>query len=92
MGHIGHWHGLQPNPARAGQQCVKKAFSSQKLIFDAGYLTDIHGNSGFIASNIAGIHHDLLTGRQLILHQFAIDLYKSHPLDGKALHNKAFAA
>ena len=47
----------------------------QKGIFHAGNLLNIHLDAGSEASNIAGIHHELLSGAQVILDQLTVDLH-----------------
>ena len=55
-------HGLEPDPARAGERGIKQTFSAQQLVFQSGHLLDVHGHSWLKARHIAGIHNDLLPG------------------------------
>ena len=72
-------------PAGAGEDGVEKALAAQQLVLHAGNLTDLHLHPGGEARHVAGVHHDLLTRLEVVLHQRAVDLGKGHAAAAEAL-------
>ncbi len=66
---------IRPGPVTDG---VEKALAAQQLVLHAGNLTDLHLHPGREARHVAGVHHDLLTRLEVVLHQRAVDLGKGH--------------
>ena len=78
--------------AGAGENGVEQALAAQQLVLHAGNLPDLHLHPGGEARHVAGVHHDLLTRLEVVLHQRAVDLGKSHAAAAEALHDEALAA
>lgn len=92
VGHIIDGHGLQPHPAGAGEDGVEEALAAEEDVLGALHLLDVHVDTWLEAGHIARIHHDALTGLELVFHQIAVDLHEGSAVAGKSLHDEALTA
>lgn len=90
--YIANGHGLQPYTAGARQDGIEDTFPAKEYILGTGNRLDVHLDTGAETGYVTGIDYNFLTGLQLVLNKCSVDLRKSCPLSGQALHDEALTA
>ena len=85
-------HGLQPDMAGTGDQCVENAFPAEQHILYPGYADNFNGAGRGHGGQVTGIDYHLLARRKIVFYNVAVKLRKNNALSGYLLHDKTFAA
>ena len=78
--------------ARSGDNGVEDSLTAEHHVLEPRDCLDIHGAGGIHGRQISGIHHQGLTGVQIVLHDMPVELGEGNPPAGELLHDEALAA
>ena len=78
--------------ARSGDNGVEDPLTAEHHVLEPRDRLDIHGAGGIHGRQISGIHHQGLTGVQVVFHDMPVELGEGNPPAGELLHDEALAA
>lgn len=84
-------HGLKPNPSRSRQHGVEQSFAAEQFVLQSWNLTDLHLHARGESCDIAGVHHQLLAGLEIISDYITVDFRESDAAAAQPLHDESFA-
>ncbi|CAN4071859.1 putative acetyltransferase involved in intracellular survival and related acetyltransferases, partial [Dysosmobacter welbionis] len=90
--HLRDRHGLEIDMARSGDNGVEDPLTAEHHVLEPRDRLDIHGAGGIHGRQISGIHHQGLTGIQVVFHDMPVELGEGNPPAGELLHDEALAA
>ena len=82
----------QIDMARSGDNGVEDSLTAEHHVLEPRDCLDIHGAGGIHGRQISGIHHQGLTGVQVVFHDMPVELGEGNPPAGELLHDEALAA
>lgn len=89
---MGHGHGLQVDPAGAGDDGVHQALAAEKDVLHALDHLDVHLAGGVHHGHDAGVADELLAGDEVVLGAVAVELKEGEAGACDLLHDEALAA
>ena len=83
---------MQPDAARAGEGGEKNAVSAEDHVANAGDARDLKRDIGLEGADVAGMHAEHFSGREVASDDFAGKLQPGGAVPGHALKDESVAA